>query len=471
MNITYVANTLLRESRFFHIYRFLPLIIFVGDILGIFIYLGVIFYLHIELNIQSFTPLLCYLLPWIFITLYLADIYNFKNNFDNLISLKKVVITYLVIISSAAFLIFISNIDDRNFLLERQITLLNLSLLTTWALIFRWIVVKWVRLQAQNSRWLILGIDENAIEFSQKFTRLNPYGKLAFITDSEENDSNLLKSPSEYLGDLKDLPLVERQNWSGIIVANDGNLSQLSLEQLLKMRLQGSRIHRLLDFYENLFGKIPSSLLDNNELLFRQNFEILAGGVNLTLKRVADVILSIFLLLTLSPFMFLVAITIKLDSPGAIFYSQIRTGLHGQTFKVYKFRSMYQDAEKQGAKWAEERDSRITNVGHWIRLFRIDELPQIWNVIRGEMSLIGPRPERPEFDLKLKQVIPYYELRYSVKPGITGWAQVMYPYGASIKDAAEKLSYDLYYIKNYSWWLEIKIFVKTIQVILLGKGR
>ncbi len=452
------------------------MIIFLGDILGFFIYLGVFFYLHIEQNFQSFTPFLCYLLPWIFITFYLADIYNFRNNFNNLISLKKIAVTYLVIISSAYFLMIISNIDDVNSLLERKITLLNLSLLTAWTLISRWIVVKWVRLQAQNSRWLILGIDDNAIEFSQKFTHLNPYGKLAFITDSEKNDSkkngsNLVKSQSEYLGDLKDLPLVEQQNWSGIIVANDANLSQLSLEQLLKMRLQGNRIHRLLDFYENLFGKVPSSLLDNNELLFRQGFEILAGGVNLTVKRIVDIILSIVLFVTLSPLMFLVAIAIKLDSPGGIFYSQIRTGLHGQTFKVYKFRSMYQDAEKQGAKWAEERDSRITNVGHWIRLFRIDELPQIWNVIRGEMSLIGPRPERPEFDLKLKQVIPYYELRYSVKPGITGWAQVMYPYGASIKDAAEKLSYDLYYIKNYSWWLEIKIFVKTIRVVLLGKGR
>ncbi|MEO0970848.1 MAG: hypothetical protein AAFX80_21640 [Cyanobacteria bacterium J06639_18] len=254
MNITYVTNTPLRESRFFHIHRFLPLIIFVGDILGIFIYLGVIFYLHVEQNLQSFTPLFYYFISWLFITLYLADLYNFKNNFDNLISLKKIAITYLVILSSAAFLIFISNIDDINSLLERQITLLNLSLLTTWALILRWIVVKCVRLQAQNSRWLILGIDENAIEFSQKFTSLNPYGKLAFITDSEKNDANLVKLQSEYLGNLQDLSLFERQNWSGIIVANDGNLSQLSLEQLLKMRLQGSRIHRLLDFYENLFG-------------------------------------------------------------------------------------------------------------------------------------------------------------------------------------------------------------------------
>jgi lipopolysaccharide/colanic/teichoic acid biosynthesis glycosyltransferase len=169
--------------------------------------------------------------------------------------------------------------------------------------------------------------------------------------------------------------------------------------------------------------------------------------------------------------MLLVALAIKLDSPGPIFYSQQRTGLNGKTFKVHKFRSMYQDAEKRGVQWAQERDPRITRVGYWLRLMRIDELPQVWNVVKGEMSLIGPRPERPQFDAQLKEAIPYYDIRYLVKPGITGWAQVLYPYGASIEDAYEKLSYDLYYIKNYSIWLDIAIFFKTIRVVLLGKGR
>jgi exopolysaccharide biosynthesis polyprenyl glycosylphosphotransferase len=177
------------------------------------------------------------------------------------------------------------------------------------------------------------------------------------------------------------------------------------------------------------------------------------------------------MMLLLAPIMLLAAIAIKLDSPGSVFYSQTRTGLNGETFKVYKFRSMYQDAEKRGAQWASEQDPRITRVGRWLRILRIDELPQIWNVLRGDMSLIGPRPERPEFDIKLSEAIPYYNLRYLVKPGITGWAQVMYPYGASIEDAYEKFAYDLYYIKNFSFWLDIAITLKTVRVVLLGKGR
>jgi exopolysaccharide biosynthesis polyprenyl glycosylphosphotransferase len=178
-------------------------------------------------------------------------------------------------------------------------------------------------------------------------------------------------------------------------------------------------------------------------------------------------LLSVLLL----PLMVIVGLIIKLDSPGPIFYSQLRTGLYGKPFRVYKFRSMYQDAEKKGAQWAIQRDPRITRVGYWLRVLRIDELPQIWNVLSGEMSLIGPRPERPEFDVKLKEAIPYYEMRYLVKPGITGWAQVLYPYGASLEDAYEKLAYDLYYIKNYSLWLDMVIVLKTIRVVLLGKGR
>jgi exopolysaccharide biosynthesis polyprenyl glycosylphosphotransferase len=189
------------------------------------------------------------------------------------------------------------------------------------------------------------------------------------------------------------------------------------------------------------------------------------------LKRFTDVTISGVLLVFVFPLMLLAALAIKLDTPGPIFYSQTRSGLYGKPFKVYKFRSMYQDAEKRGAQWASQRDPRITRVGYWLRVMRIDELPQIWNVLCGEMSLIGPRPERPEFDVKLKEAIPYYEVRYLVKPGITGWAQVMYPYGASIEDAYEKLSYDLYYIKNYSLWLDLAIAFKTIRIVLLGKGR
>jgi exopolysaccharide biosynthesis polyprenyl glycosylphosphotransferase len=235
--------------------------------------------------------------------------------------------------------------------------------------------------------------------------------------------------------------------------------------------LSGVSIYGIPDICETLWYKLPSSVLQDNWLAFGNGFNLVADSISQKLKRLLDIILAWSLLGLLSPLMLLVIVAIKLDSPGPVFYTQMRAGLDGKPFRVYKFRSMYEDAEKRGAQWANEQDPRITRVGRWLRLIRIDELPQILNVLRGEMSLIGPRPERPEFDVKLREEIPYYDLRYVVKPGITGWAQVMYPYGASVEDAREKLAYDLYYIKNYSLALDLAIFFKTIRVVLLGKGR
>lgn len=215
-------------------------------------------------------------------------------------------------------------------------------------------------------------------------------------------------------------------------------------------------------------SKLPLSLIDGDSFLTSSRFQ----DVNiLIIKRLMDVLISILLLIFLFSLMLLVAAAIKLDSPGKIIYSQLRTGQNGKPFKIYKFRSMYEDAENDGVKWASLGDARITRIGYWLRVLRIDELPQLWNVLSGEMSLIGPRPERPEFDVKLKNVIPNYELRYLVKPGISGWAQVLYRYGASVEDSYEKLAYDLYYIKNYSLWLDLVIFFKTIKVVLGGNGR
>lgn len=215
-------------------------------------------------------------------------------------------------------------------------------------------------------------------------------------------------------------------------------------------------------------SKLPLSLIDGHSFLTSSRFQ----DVNiLIIKRLMDVLISILLLIFLFSLMLLVAAAIKLDSPGKIIYSQLRTGQNGKPFKIYKFRSMYEDAENDGVKWASLGDARITRIGYWLRVLRIDELPQLWNVLSGEMSLIGPRPERPEFDVKLKNVIPNYELRYLVKPGISGWAQVLYRYGASVEDSYEKLAYDLYYIKNYSLWLDLVIFFKTIAVVFGGNGR
>jgi len=188
-------------------------------------------------------------------------------------------------------------------------------------------------------------------------------------------------------------------------------------------------------------------------------------------KRTVDLILSSAMLIALSPFLLLVAAAIRFDSAGPIFYSQMRGGERHRIFRMHKFRSMVPDAEQLcGPKWADENDPRITRVGRVIRRFRIDELPQLWNVLKGEMSFVGPRPEREVFVEELEKIVPYYRERFSVKPGITGWAQVNYGYGASVRDAVEKLNYDLFYIKNMSILMDVLVILRTIKILLFGYG-
>lgn len=187
-------------------------------------------------------------------------------------------------------------------------------------------------------------------------------------------------------------------------------------------------------------------------------------------KRLGDIMISFAMIIFMLPILVITAGLIKLDSPGPVFYRQIRVGRNGRPFRIFKFRSMRVDAEQNGAQWAGEGDARITAVGQFIRKSRIDEIPQTLNILLGDMSFVGPRPERPEFTHILGQKIPHYDLRHQVKPGLTGWAQVSYPYGASIEDSREKLKYDLYYLKNYSLVLDLFIVIKTVRVALLGLG-
>jgi exopolysaccharide biosynthesis polyprenyl glycosylphosphotransferase len=262
------------------------------------------------------------------------------------------------------------------------------------------------------------------------------------------------------------------RDWSGVLIDESIEpLPELMVRKLMEMRLRGIYVYSLAGFYEKVWEKIPPSSIKDDWFAFTSGFLLLHNRINLKIKRLIDIIGSAVLLIATLPITILAAAAIKLDSPGSLFYSQYRTGLDGKKFKVYKFRSMYRDAEKKGAQWAMTSDPRITRVGRFLRATRIDELPQLFNIFKGEMSLIGPRPERPEFDARLRQEIPYYDVRYLVKPGITGWAQVMYPYGASVDDAYQKVAYDLYYIKNYSLLLDVAIVFKTIRIVILGKGR
>ncbi len=239
---------------------------------------------------------------------------------------------------------------------------------------------------------------------------------------------------------------------------------------LLTAKLRGAMVVDIRSFYEHVVKRLPLSQITDEWLLQTEGFNLNTRGSLRRLKRALDVLISLVLLVPAAPVMLLTALAIRLESKGPIIYRQDRVGLHEREFIVYKFRSMRTDAEKGGAVWAQANDDRITRVGRLIRKVRIDELPQIWNILKGDMSFIGPRPERMAFVRELKKEIPYYGLRHTVKPGLTGWAQVCYPYGASVEDSLHKLEYDLYYIKNISVLLDIVIILKTIGVVLFPKG-
>ncbi|HBM49904.1 MAG TPA: UDP-phosphate galactose phosphotransferase, partial [Marinobacter sp.] len=243
----------------------------------------------------------------------------------------------------------------------------------------------------------------------------------------------------------------------------------LPVPELMECKLRGIAVTNGIDFYERELKKVKLDLVHPSWIVFSEGFQ--ASRRQQWTKRIVDLTLGLFLLIITLPFMVFTAIAILLETGRPVIYSQTRVGLLGREFRIFKFRSMRQDAEKDGkAQWASANDSRVTRVGAFIRNTRLDELPQIYNVIRGDMSIVGPRPERPEFVSELREKIPYYDTRHYVRPGLMGWAQLKYPYGASVEDARGKLEYDLYYSKNRSLLMDFLIMIQTAEVVLLGKG-
>jgi sugar transferase (PEP-CTERM system associated) len=267
----------------------------------------------------------------------------------------------------------------------------------------------------------------------------------------------LLRLAQNFMADKVVVSLAERRGF-------------FPVEELLNCKLAGIQVVDAPSFYESATRKLLIENITPSWFIFSHGFKV-TWWLRLC-KRTLDIMASFFGLLILSPIIPIIALAIKLDSPGPVLFCQKRVGEGDRDFTLMKFRSMRQDAEAAtGAVWSQENDPRITKVGNFLRCTRLDEIPQLVNILRGDMSLVGPRPERPEFVNKLKERIPYYSERHYVKPGLTGWAQVCYPYGSSVEDAIEKLRYDLYYIKNISILLDFYIIFKTFSVVLLGKGR
>jgi sugar transferase (PEP-CTERM system associated) len=320
-----------------------------------------------------------------------------------------------------------------------------------------------------EERVLIVGTGQTARVLAQQIGRQQDfaYRLVGFVREAE---GAMLVRQHDVLGNAVDIDrIVASRHVDRIVVGLSDRRGRLPIEQLLRAKMSGVRVEDATTTYERLTGKILIDDLKPSWLIFSDGFRASRG--TRFVKRMLDLSLSMILAILSAPFMLLTAVAIKLDSTGPMLYSQERVGENGRVFNIYKFRSMRLDAELAGMPlWARENDDRATRVGRFIRVTRLDELPQLWNVMRGDMSFVGPRPERPFFVDQLAKEIPFYLQRHSVKPGLTGWAQVKYRYGSTVEDAMEKLRYDLYYIKHLSIVFDLTIVLDTVKVILFGKG-
>jgi lipopolysaccharide/colanic/teichoic acid biosynthesis glycosyltransferase len=267
----------------------------------------------------------------------------------------------------------------------------------------------------------------------------------------------------------ENLDFIDPEKIKGIVIDDFNDIKDKNLDIIFKLKLKGVVVESFLTWVENEFHRMPTHIIDNKFQLL-EKLKSIEDNYQLRAKRIGDFLVSLFLLLITSPLFILVSVLIFIEDRGPLFYSQQRTGLNGVKFNIIKFRSMKIDAEKDGIQWSKHTDPRVTRIGKIIRAMRIDELPQLLCVLKGTMSLIGPRPERPEIENQFLKNIPYYNCRYILRPGISGWAQVNYPYGASILDTSKKLSFDIYYISHFTILLDLLILFKTIKLVLNAKG-
>jgi len=336
----------------------------------------------------------------------------------------------------------------------------------------RFFFLRVVDVQVLKRRVLVLGAGKRAANIYKRIRRKadqRGFYILGYVHVHGERDT-IPDSRAVHLdGSLTDY--VVENEVDEIVVAIDDRRQKFPMDDLLNLKLNGVDVVDVMTFFEREMGKIETQMLYPGWLVFSEGFD--RGAVRNLSKRVFDISASLTLMLLTWPVMLATMLAIRLEDGAAapFLYMQRRTGLDGEPFEVLKFRSMIENAEKDGAVWAQKDDMRVTKVGAFIRKYRIDELPQLINVLRGEMAFVGPRPERPEFIGELTEKIPYFNERHRVKPGITGWAQLCYPYGASDEDSEQKLQYDLYYVKNHNLLLDFTILIQTVEVVLFGRGR
>ncbi|MBD0325114.1 MAG: TIGR03013 family PEP-CTERM/XrtA system glycosyltransferase [Pyrinomonadaceae bacterium] len=398
---------------------------------------------------------------------YLYDLYDFVRMHDR----RELVLRLIQALGLAWVALAIAFYAIPRLMIGRGVTLialpLALMLMVSWRISIHWFLGH----PDYGERILIVGSGAAAIEIARETIERRDAGFriLGFVDNDPELLGKSLINP-RVVGTTSELAeIVERENVDRIVVSMGERRGQFPSEQLLDLSLSGNvSIEEGASFYERLTGRVNLDMLRPSWLIFsgRGRQKRMSGIARAVLHRGVALVGAIVSL----PIAILTAILIKLESPGPVLYKQERVGKNGRPFTIMKFRSMRMDAEKDGPVWARSMDDRTTRVGRVIRKIRVDEIPQFWNILKGEMSFVGPRPERPHFVSQLAQEIPFYEQRHLIAPGLTGWAQIKYPYGSSIEDARQKLQYDLYYIKNQSLMLDAAILFETIKTILFGRG-
>jgi sugar transferase (PEP-CTERM system associated) len=399
--------------------------------------------------------------------LYYSDMYDLRVLSDR----RELFIRIVQSLGATSFLLAATYYWFPALMIGRGVFVLSaffvVTLVAGWRIAFEWLANR-----APRKRLLLVGTGPAAIALARElFDRRHDLGLeiIGFVDPNPAKVGMPLINPG-IIGTIDDIPLIVHERSVDRVVVSLGDArGMLPMDKLLEMKLNGVTFDHLASVYEELTGKIAVENLRPSWLIFSPGFR--KGRFLQTMKRAIDILAGAFGLVLLAPIMGLTALVVKYTSPGGAVYRQERVGLHGKVFTLCKFRSMRSDAEaKSGAVWAQTNDPRITGIGRFMRKTRLDELPQLWNVLRGDMSLVGPRPERPEFVTSLTQQIPFYGQRHVVRPGLTGWAQVRYAYGASVEDSMEKLQYDLYYIKNLSIALDLFVIFSTIKTVILRRG-
>ena len=382
------------------------------------------------------------------IAYYIANVYNVATNKYKLKDMTTVIVINGILMTITTF--------SKIFTFYEGIILFGI--ITIFQIAFRYIVIMGV---VEKERVVFVGENDYTEDLLESVKK---DGQYVFVTSLNNTDMKALGKEI--------LELYNTKKFDVLVDFTDKLLRDPKItEKLLQYKLEGLQYYNYLEFYETYENKLPISHLSPKWFLENTGFEIYHNNFNLKAKRLLDLLFALLIGIFAAPIIVLAAIIVKLESKGPVFFIQERIGEGNKKFNIVKFRSMTTDAEKDGPQWASKNDNRVTKFGKIMRATRIDELPQLWNVLRGEMSFVGPRPEREYFIQQLEKEIPYYNLRHTVKPGLTGWAQVMYPYGASVEDAYRKLQYDLYYIKHHSIPFDVKVLLKTVTIVIFGKGR